>query len=84
MKQQDLCPKTLRYVARRMRKYERYYSNQEHPNAKPAAFAAGLARMARKAADECIGTAEALESRQPRKLTPATTLCGPVPKRGKR
>ncbi len=27
---------------------------------------------------------KALESRQPRKLTPATTLCGPVPKRGKR
>jgi hypothetical protein len=63
-----LDPYTLRYVARRMRKYERYYGDQEHVRAKPAAFAAGIQRMARKAADECLGTARAL-TKPPRKPT---------------
>jgi hypothetical protein len=81
-----LCPRTLRYVARRMRAYWRHYDAAEHSSNVDAAFAAGLARMAKKAADECIGTAGDIESRatKPRKLTPATTLCGPVPRTPKR
>ncbi len=54
---------TLRYVARRMRRYHRHYDAAEHPRNVDAAFAAGVARMAKKAADECTGTADAIEAR---------------------
>ncbi len=49
---------TLRFVARRMRKYQRHYEKQEPAKITDAAF---TARMAMKAADECLGTAGALE-----------------------
>ncbi len=52
---------TLRFVARRMRKYQRHYEKQEPAKITDAAFTAGLARMAMKAADECLGTAGAIE-----------------------
>lgn len=62
MSKRKLDPYTLRYVARRMMKYFRHYDAKELSKTADAAFAAGLARMAKKAADECIGTAGSLES----------------------
>ncbi len=62
-KRKPLCPRTLRYVARRMRAYWRDYDAKELKKTADAAFAAGVARMAKKAADECIGTASAIEAK---------------------
>ncbi len=60
-KRKPLCPRTLRYVARRMRAYFRHYDAKELSKATDAAFAAGCARMARRVADECLGEARAIE-----------------------
>lgn len=61
MSKAKLDARTLRYVARRMLKYHRHYDAAECPKTAGAAFAAGLARMAKKAADECLGTAGDIE-----------------------
>jgi hypothetical protein len=67
MSKAKLDPYTLRYVARRMMRYFRHYDAKELSKTVDAAFAAGLARMAKKAADECLGTAGDIERKPKRK-----------------